>query len=329
MSQTVPAAKATIPLRVMIVDANKSRYSEVVKALEEGSVEVLHHNERATVLEKAVRFKPDLVVMNLFLDNSSNIPLVREMKTLFEKQGLKILIVTGHRSKDNIVECMKAGASDFVIEPFDSRLLLQRIRYQLQDRTAYSPDELKAEPTQVQAGFQLLYDSLRILAEVKDAQRAIYEVLKLVAELAQATRVNVVLADIETEECTVVASSDDANLANLDVDLEKYPEVREVTLNGTIVYIKDVTQNPLTRNIANTVKSIKITSLLVFPIRHRAETLGTLTIRLGTEESLQVSDKHLKLFYMVALGLAPKLAGRRLLKRMQKNPAPGSTPPSA
>ncbi len=325
MSETNTAAKpGSIALRVMFLDASRTRYAEVMTSLEEGGVEILHTNKRDEAVETALKFKPDLMVVNLFLDNASNLPIVRELKKLFEKQGLKILVVTGHHSRENILECLRAGATDFILEPFDARLLLQRIRYQLQDRTAYAPDDLKAEPTQVAAGFQMLYDALRILAEVKDPQRAIYEVLKLVADMSLATRVNVVLADIELNDCLVVASSDDPALMNLDVDLEKYPEVREVTLNGTIVYVKDITQNPLTKKIADQVKSIKITSLLVFPIRHRSETLGTLTIRLGNEEGLKVSDKHLKLFYMVALCLAPKLAGRKLLKKLQK-PKPEAT----
>ena len=99
------------------------------------------------------------------------------------------------------------------------------------------------------------------------------------------------------------------------VSLEKYPEVREVLLNGNIVYIKDIAANPLTKDISRQVKSIEITSILVFPIRHRAETIGTLNIRLG-KDGLTVSDKHLKTFYMIALALSSKVAARRLLKRI-------------
>jgi GAF domain-containing protein len=106
----------------------------------------------------------------------------------------------------------------------------------------------------------------------------------------------------------------------LQVDLEKYPEVREVILRGSIVYIKDITSNPLTKEIKAQVKSIEINSLLVFPVRHRGETIGVLSIRLG-KEGLAVSDKHLKAFYMLTLALAPKAAARKLLKKIQPQSA--------
>jgi GAF domain-containing protein len=99
-------------------------------------------------------------------------------------------------------------------------------------------------------------------------------------------------------------------------DLEKYPEVREVILKGSIVYIKDITQNPLTKDIKKQLKDIDMTSLLVFPVRHRQETLGTLAIRLG-KDGMAISDKHLKTFYMIALCIAPKVAARKLLKKIE------------
>jgi len=300
----------------MIVDGNKSKYMELTTALRDAGIEVAHVNERLKILPTAESFRPDLVLINLFLDNSSNLPAVRDLRKMFAKQGTKILVITAHHSKENIMECIKAGATDFILDPFDPRLLLQRVKYQLQDRDFFLPEDLRAEPTQLQAGFQLVYDCLRILAEIKDPQRAMYQVLKVVGDMSQSTRVNLIMADIEKNEGIVLASSDDAKLAGLKVDLEKYPEVREVTINGSIVYVKDITQNPLTKDIAAQVKTINITSLIVFPIRHRNETLGTLNIRIG-KDGFVVSDNHLKTFYMAALCLGSKVAAKKLMSSLK------------
>ena len=303
--------------RVMIVDNNKSRYAELSVALQAADIEILHCDDRGSAVSNALQFQPDIVIINLFLNSGNTLSIIRELKGGLERQGTKIIVVTSHQSKDNIAECIKAGASDFVLEPFDPRLVLQRIKYQLQEREAYSPDDLRSEPTQVLAGFQLVYDTLRILSEIRETNRAIFEVLKRVAELSMSPRVNLVLADIATNSAQVIATSDDPSMENRDVDLEKYPEVREVTLKGSIVYVKDIMTNPLTKDIKASVKTIDIQSLLVFPVRHRQETLGTLSIRLG-KEGLAVSDKHLKTFYMIALCIAPKVATRKLLLQKQK-----------
>ncbi|MBS1983840.1 MAG: response regulator [Bdellovibrionales bacterium] len=313
------ATPATYKPRVLIADNSKIKFQPVMNALLESNIEVMFTPERNTIVSTASTFKPDLVLVNLFMDNSSTISVIRDLKKTLEKQAAKILVLTAHYSKDNIAECVKAGASDFILEPFDLRLLLQRIKYQLQEREIVSPEDLRSEPTQVLAGFQLTYDALKILAEVRDSNRALHEVLKRVAELSQSTRVNLILGDLESSEGRVIAASDDVTMSNKITDLEKYPEVREVLLNGSIVYIKDVNQNPLTKDIQHNVKTISITSLLVFPVRHRGETLGALSIRLGAGDGMNVSDKHLKTFYMIALALGPKVAARKLMKKLNRD----------
>jgi DNA-binding response OmpR family regulator len=303
--------------RVLICDNNKQKFIEVIDALREADIEVIQLDDKPQIVSTATKFQPDLILINLFMSSGNTLGLIKDVKTATERQGTKIIVLTAHQSKENIMECIKAGASDFVVEPFVARQLLQRIKYQLQDREAYSPDDLRAEPTQVLAGFQLVYDCLRLLSEIRETNRSIFEVLKRVGDLSQSPRVNLILADVPLNTAVVIASSDDPKIENLEVDLEKYPEVREVVLKGSIVYIKDITQNPLTKDIKAQLKNIDMTSLLVFPIRHRQETLGTLAIRLG-KDGMSVSDKHLKTFYMIALCIAPKVAARKLLKKMEK-----------
>ncbi len=306
---------------IAIVDPSKHRFQDLGKLLKESSFTMEFIEAKSNYVERVIDLKPELVIINLFMNNSSSLPAIKQIKTALERTNTKVLVITGHQSINNIRESIKAGADDFILEPFDARLVLQRIRYQLQERELYSPDDLNAESTQVLAGFTLVYEVLRTLSEVKDHNRSIFEVLKRVADLAQSTRVNVMEGDLEGNKGSVTSSSDDPDLHDLPVDLDKYPEVREVLLNGNIVYIKDITQNPLTKDIKSQVKSISINSILVFPIRHRSETLGSLNIRLGEGSNLDVTDKHLKTFYMVALSLGPKLAARKLLKKVSERTA--------
>lgn len=327
MASTPTATDESVPVfrkRVLIADTSRMKFKDVIASLESSNVEVNFVTTRNEILAASAKFKPDIVLLNLFMDNASTLGTIRDLRKEHEKQGTKILVLTAHYSKENIAECVRAGATDFILEPFDPRLLIQRVRYQLQEREFIAPDDLRAEPTQVQTGFQMVYEALKILTEVRDNNRAIFEVLKRVAELSGSTRVNCFMGDIETNTGTIIAASDDIKLQNMAVDLEKYPEVREVMLNGSVVFVKDITQNPLTKEIKDKVKTIDITSLLVFPIRHRQETIGTLNIRLG-KSGMEVSDKHLKTFYMIALSIASKVAARKLLKKLE----PSGTPPPA
>ena len=326
--------------RVVIIDASRNRFAKLLLSLEEAKIAVgyIPATEEA-IVERAVELKPHIVLINLFLNGKSTLPTITRLKAALQNRGSRIIVITAHNSINNIRESVKAGADDFVLEPIDAQLMLQRIRYQLQEREFYNPEELnkstssQSDTSGLQEGFQLVYDSLRVLSEVTDHHEALTTVLSQVAELASSNRVNLIEGDLETSQGLVAASSDDPNLKDLKIDLEKYPEVREVLLNSNIVYIKDITTNPLTKGIQEQVKSIKITSLLVFPIRHRNHTLGSLNVRLAGETS--ASEKYIKTFYMVALALGPKLAARKLLRR-HNAPKPAvsegsdpSTPPSS
>jgi DNA-binding NarL/FixJ family response regulator len=306
---------------VAIVDASRNRFTVLIKLLEEAKIRVEYVSpSEQDIVAKVSALKPDIIIINLFLNGKSTLPTIKELKTNLQNRQSKIIVLTAHNSINNIRESVKVGADDFILEPIDPQLMMQRIRYQLQDREFYSPDQLnKSSGSSADSGaggeegFQLVYDSLRVLSEVTSHQEALTTVLSRVAEISKSNRVNLIEGDLETNKGLVAATSDDPNLSDLPIDLDKYPEVREVLLNGNIVYIKDITQNPLTKGIQEQVKTIKIAALLVFPIRHRSQTLGSLNIRLASEA--QISDRYLKTFYMIALTLGPKLAARKLLRR--------------
>jgi DNA-binding response OmpR family regulator len=320
--------------RVLIIDASRNRFGDLIRSLNESKIAVDHiPATEAHVVERACSFNPDIIIINLFLNAKSTLSTIRELKAALKTRGTRIIVLTAHNSINNIRESVKAGADDFVLEPIDTELMLQRIRYQLQDRQFYDPEELNKAATaktssdsaEVAEGFQLVYDSLRVLSEITDHHEALTTVLSHVAKLASSNRVNLIEGDLETSQGYVAATSDDPTLKDLKINLEKYPEVREVLLNSNIVYIKDISQNPLTKGIQEQVKSIKITSLLVFPIRHRSHTLGSLNIRLAGETT--ASDRFLKTFYMVALTLGPKLAARKLLRRHAFTKTPEQSAP--
>jgi DNA-binding response OmpR family regulator len=324
--------------KVVIIDASRNRFGHLIRSLEEAKIAVDYvSSSDENYIERAAELKPHIMIINLFLNGKSTLPSITRLKQMLKSRGTKIIVITAHNSINNIRESVKAGADDFVLEPIDPQLMLQRIRYQLQERQFYNPQDLSTstpatavDASGLQEGFQLVYDSLRVLSEVTDHHEALTTVLSQVASLASSNRVNLIEGDLETSQGLVAATSDDPSLKDLKIDLEKYPEVREVLLNSNIVYIKDITQNPLTKGIQEQVKSIKITSLLVFPIRHRNQTLGSLNVRLAGETS--ASDKYLKTFYMVALALGPKLAARKLLRRHKTPKLPegsGSSNPTS
>lgn len=314
MSNSTAKSAPIATKRVLIADANPNRFKEVVAALKDAGIEVDFTSEPADFINRCTNGQPDLILINLFLNRGSSLELISKAKEITNRIGTKILVLSAHNNKENIIKSMQAGATDLISDPFEPRLLLQRIKYQLQEREAFDANDLRADPTQVLVGFQMMYDVQRIISEMKSAHAAIFQSLKITQETTKASRINIYIANLETNEAHVVAASDDAKLDLLKVDLEKYPEIREAYFRNQIINIKDITANPLTKEIKKEIKNVDIQSMLVLPLRHRGETVGVMSLRFGAKDQLNISEKHLKAFYMIGLAMAPKVAALKLIK---------------
>ncbi|NCN27862.1 response regulator [bacterium] len=296
--------------RVLIVDPSTRKYEEVLNRLKSDGWLTRSTNDRNSVAGVVANFQPLVVIINLFMSNASTLKTIREIKEL--SPNTKIIVVTSHYSADNIRQVIRNGANDFVIEPFDTNLLLERIKFQLQEKSNIDIEQLNVNAPQLEADFKLLYECLRIMSEFRSSQNAMFETLKKIAEFSTASRVNIMLADLESPNAIVACSSDDPSFRDKSVELDRYSEVREVLLKNQIIHIKDITSNPLTADIKANVKSIDIQSLLVIPIRHRGSTIGALSIKLG-KNGKEIDQNNLKTFFILAMALAPKIAGKKLM----------------
>ena len=83
--------------------------------------------EEFTKIEKQ-NFDYDLVLVDLWLKNSSKqgIDIINELKNNYN--DLVIISFSGHANIDNAIESVKAGANDFIEKPFETKKLLHIIQ---------------------------------------------------------------------------------------------------------------------------------------------------------------------------------------------------------
>jgi len=124
-------------MNVLIVDDEPGLRSGLSKLL---SLEGYHPVEAASSAE-ARRMMADaevhLVLLDLRLGGDDGVKLLRELKG--EEPSIPIIIITGHGDIYSAVECMKAGATNYLPKPVDHGLLLsilEKERLALRDRLA-------------------------------------------------------------------------------------------------------------------------------------------------------------------------------------------------
>jgi excisionase family DNA binding protein len=76
---------------------------------------------------KVVKFKPDLIILDLIMPEMSGFEVCRQIKENLETSHIKILAFSGYDSKENKERIMEAGADDYIVKPVQKDVLLRRV----------------------------------------------------------------------------------------------------------------------------------------------------------------------------------------------------------
>lgn len=124
-------------MNVLIVDDEPGLRNGLTKLL---GLQGYHTQEAASAAEARkilARAEVDLLLLDLRLGQEDGVAFLRELKS--EEPAIPVIIITGHGDVASAVECMKAGASNYISKPIDHSLLLsilERERSVMRDRMA-------------------------------------------------------------------------------------------------------------------------------------------------------------------------------------------------
>jgi len=124
-----------------------------------------------------------------------------------------------------------------------------------------------------------------------------------------------VLVPKEDDVGFVIASSDDAEVHRLRIDLEAYPEIREVLTTGRPLGIHDATQHPLLEVVRRQEAPLDYPSLTLIPILHERRPLGVIFLR--SREPGSFVDADVALVQTVANATAIALRNADILESLR------------
>ncbi len=101
-------------LRLLTIRLRAEHYE--VEAVESG----------AAALSAASRFRPDLVITDLRMDDLDGIGLLKELQVRYP--GLKVIILTAHGTIPDAVQATQMGAFGFLTKPVDKQELLDQVQ---------------------------------------------------------------------------------------------------------------------------------------------------------------------------------------------------------
>ncbi len=162
-------------------------------------------------------------------------------------------------------------------------------------------------------------EELRTLLEITDAVTGtldVRQVMRLivqrVGDLVRAHRCSILAVDERLRNCFVVAANDNPDADMLEVDLQKYPEIRKAIDTREPVIVRDVENDPLVAPVREQLLRMGYRSLLVLPLVFGREVLGTLFLRASREMPFTPAEIR---FCRVAAGASANALKNALLFR--------------
>ncbi|MBF0379175.1 MAG: response regulator [Desulfamplus sp.] len=121
------------PARVLIVDDNELVVKGLEKLFIEETFEVEVAKDGFEAGVKAKQFNPDLIILDLMMPHMDGFEACKFLKNNDSTSHIKILILTGHASKENMNAIMDVGADDYMEKPVDNAELVDKAEDLLRD----------------------------------------------------------------------------------------------------------------------------------------------------------------------------------------------------
>lgn len=91
--------------------------------------------------EELQRARYDLVISDWNMPTCSGIELLRAMRADKAFREIPFLMLTAEAYRENVVEAVKAGASDYISKPFTAQTLSEKVAKIMRGRTVDTPDK--------------------------------------------------------------------------------------------------------------------------------------------------------------------------------------------
>ena len=123
---------ATQSPKVLIVDDNDLMRTLLRGILRSESCQVVGEAKNGTIaLELVERSFPDVVFLDVMMPEMDGLEVLQHIKE--NHPHIKVIMITGNPSVENVQESIQGGAAGFIVKPFNTARVLDTLHKALQD----------------------------------------------------------------------------------------------------------------------------------------------------------------------------------------------------
>jgi len=111
--------------KILIVDDEISIQSYLNKILKGLLIDIDFASDGFEAGKKIIRFKPNLIILDLFMPNMDGFTVCKNIKEDPSTKKIKVIIMSGHGTKENEDKAMSIGADAFLKKPLSKNIILE------------------------------------------------------------------------------------------------------------------------------------------------------------------------------------------------------------
>jgi two-component system cell cycle response regulator len=282
--------------RILIADDDPSILQTMSWVLKEHGYDVSAAREGSRVLALLEEGPPDLVLLDVMFPDADGYQILEHIKSDPRWRDLPVLMVSSLPPEEAAVRTLGLGASDFVKKPYRVKELLARIQAQLRMRAilrsandALHDVERELERVREEAeSRRKLVDILHDVTTDLSADEIYHLLARRVARALELTHCSVILARDGERPRVVATAFEQGQAGALELELDRYPEIRAALERGRPVLVEDVATSPLYAEVRERWKregtQVAIRSIIAIPFALEPVQAGVFFLRRSTSE---------------------------------------------
>ena len=112
---------------ILVADDDEFQRKIVARILEAENYRVLFAGSGLEVLSLLRKTRPDLILMDVMMPDLDGVETTRRLKAVPQFAAIPVFMITGKSEKSIVAESLKAGASGFLVKPFERDTLLAKV----------------------------------------------------------------------------------------------------------------------------------------------------------------------------------------------------------
>lgn len=114
--------------KILIIDDEIDVVKFLEARLKRNNFDVVWAQDGVTGLEKSLREKPNLILLDIAMPGKDGLELLKELKSNKSTQKIPVIMVTAKSHTNYIFKGQSLGADDYIIKPYTFDYLLRYIK---------------------------------------------------------------------------------------------------------------------------------------------------------------------------------------------------------